>query len=85
MKYLKLILIAVILPQLFTACGGGGGTSESDNAGVTKIAMCTEGLTEVNTGDTIIEDEENTVIKVVDTDGVKREVCVVSGSAHIQR
>lgn len=86
MKKIYLIISSITLALLLSACGGGGGSDASFDDAQNKITlqMC-ETYTDIQTGDTIIQNETNTSIKTVfNTDGSKK-VCVLSGSAYILR
>ena len=86
-KYLTyMITLAVILG--FTACGGGDAAFEGTSVEVS-IVTCDSGTidtyTQLQSGDVIIKDEDNTTINTYhDIDGNKK-ICVDTGSAHIVR
>lgn len=98
MNYNKNIITASVLAILsFTACSGGSSSSTSDpvqtpqNIAIdvvcedTPDASAMQNYITTLSGDTIIKDTNDTTISLfIDSDNVKK-VCLVNGSAHIQR
>lgn len=80
------ITTTILLAMIFAGCGGGGGsggTAEGSGTSNITITPCATYIP-VYTGDTIVKDSDGTSVEVRDTDG-QREICVLSGSAHIVR
>ena len=75
-KLISTLLIALTL----SACGGGGGSSSTVAIEVTDC----DTYTIIEDGDELVRDEADTEIRILDQDGTKK-VCVVSGSAHLNR
>jgi hypothetical protein len=79
-----LIILSLTLALFFSACGGKSGKDSGSDLMSIAISDC-EDYTDVLTGDIIVEDDENTTIKTIfNTDG-SRKVCIISGTAHIER
>lgn len=86
MRNIYLIITTITTAFFLSACGGGGGSDASFNNVQNKIIIpdC-ETYEDIQTGDTIIQDENNTSIKTLfNTDGSKK-VCLLTGSAYILR
>ncbi len=93
-KITQSLLLGIIIAY-FTACGDNGCcTSDVDNNKILNIStLCITNPTLqdidkymlLQSGDTIIKDEPNTLISIYhDINNIKR-VCQLSGSAHILR
>jgi ABC-type methionine transport system permease subunit len=89
------LTVVVISALLLSACGGGGGGDASFSNGTTIVQVdvnCTGATVaaiatyiSLNSGDTVVKNDNNTSIKIYhDVNGTKK-VCLVSGSAHIVR
>ena len=96
MKRRTLIILTTVLMVLsFNACGSSS-SSETISTTQTAIEISTycvsnptlqaiSTYTEIKAGDTVVRDENNTIIDTYsDSTGILR-VCLVSGSAHIVR
>ena len=85
MKNIYLIISSITLALLLSACGGGGSEGSFNNSETLITIPSCEIYEDIITGDTIIQDQNNTSIKTVfNIDGTKK-VCVLTGSAHIIR
>ncbi len=87
------LTVSVILALLLSACGGGGDASFSNGETIVQVDVnCTGATTaaiatyiELNSGDALVKNDNNTSVKIYhDVNGTKK-VCLVSGSAHIVR
>lgn len=93
-QYFKLTAIAVSIALFLSACGGEDASFKEESTTIslvgidcvtTPTATDIDGYETLESGDTIIKDDDNTTISIYhDVDGVKK-VCLVSGSAHILR
>ena len=85
MRHIYLIISSIALTLLLSACEGGGSDSFFLNS-ETKITIpnC-ETYENILTGDTIIQDENNTSIKTVFDINGNKKVCTLTGSAYILR
>lgn len=75
----------VIATALFlSACSGDGGGSFDTGDQNIAVTAC-EIYTTININDLLVKDDDNTTIKIVhDANGTK-QVCTLTGSAHIIR
>ena len=97
MKKSTLIILTTVLMLLsFNACGGGSSSTAESIPTQTTINISTYCVVdptiqaistyiEVEAGDTIVRDENNTVIDTYSDSLGTLRVCLVSGSAHIVR
>lgn len=94
-NYIKYISIVSLTALFLSACGGEDGSFKGEGSttislvGITCVTTPTatdiDGYETLESGDTIIKDDDNTSISIYhDVDGLKK-VCLVSGSAHILR
>lgn len=90
---LKAVLASVMI--LFSACSDNGGAHFGDAEQLISVVGCVTttpvtatdiaGYTTMISGDTLIEDVNNTVVTTYhDVNGTKK-VCVVSGKAYLSR
>jgi len=80
---MKLSLL-IVLGILFIGCNDDS-DSTNVNGGTTIVASCSDvGMTEIQEGDMLSNDEENTRVKIVHNENGKM-ICVMNGSAHISR
>lgn len=98
LKTVKLVLLSVAISIIFIGCGEEAefkGTSSNDKIIIslnsitcvtgTPSATDIEGYETLLSDDVLVKDEDNTTIAIYnDEDGLKK-VCLVNGSAHIER
>ena len=96
MRKILIIVLTLTLSFLLNGCGGSGDTTETANtvdlvacdSNVTNTPCETEGLPYVclYKGDTVIKEESNTLVRIldIDHDDTKR-ICVIKGAAYILR
>lgn len=85
MKKILQITIITFLIFVFNACGGGSDKATFDTGQqIIDITMCPIYI-EVETNDLLVKDSDGTSIDYMfDSNGTK-QICVVSGAAHIVR
>lgn len=84
MKRDCIILTTTTLVLLLSACGGDGkGRFDTGNEKVI-VSNCETYIT-IQVDDLLVKDSTNTTIKIVHDANDTKQVCVVSGSAHIIR
>ena len=80
--YLTISLIALVL--FLSACGSDGdGKFDTGEEKIT-VNIC-ETYVILQTNDLLVKDEDNTEVKIIHDSNNIKQVCVVSGSAHIIR
>ena len=99
MRYIS-ILITMLFISLFLSSCGTGGTSEKGNISTVVVlcdnsnsatatndcgdSSIPDYYTCLKDGDTLIEDDANSIVKIIHTP-TNKKVCVQSGTAHIIR
>lgn len=90
MKKIITCISVIAAISFFTACSGGGDANYGGTSTKVTIVDCNSSLvisdyTTLESGDTIIKDEDNTTVSTYhDIDGNKT-ICILSGSAYILR
>lgn len=92
-NYLLIILLGIGLG--LSGCGNGvdGFQESNETVAVEKIGItitCTTPATlsdyiELKSGDTIVKDEESSIIKLYHDENNLKRVCLQSGKAHVER
>lgn len=83
MKKIYLLISLISLALLLSACGSGGDGIQSVTISI--VNCDTNTTTPLLSGDTLIKEDDNTTVTIVDVDSVSKTVCVNTGSAHISR
>ena len=94
----RISLLVVALAFMFNACGGGSDSTQAPIVNATQTTIdisryCVANPTaqaigtylEIEAGDTIVKDENVTVVETYSDTSGKLRVCLVSGSAHLVR
>lgn len=85
MKNIFLLIQIISLALLLSACGeGGGGRTVVGGDNTIPITNCNV-YSPLFDGDTVVKETDGTSVKIVDLGGVSREICVLTGAAHIVR
>ncbi len=96
MKNILLITFTIFISLSFTACGGssdGGEIVEVQKASINIDTYCVDNPTLqaietyeiLQSGDTLVKDENGTVVETYHDENDNKKVCLVNGSAHILR
>ena len=92
MKTVQYTWTALLCAGLMLAIAGCGGSDSSFEAGDDKTAIDIEcdgndiaDYIDLKSGDTIVKEDDNTVISTYHNDEGSKKVCLQSGSAHIVR
>lgn len=88
---IKYIISISVITLFFSACGGGGGSFSNAQEKVDINVTCVDNPSAANidsyitiqSGDTLIKEEDNTSVSIYhDLNDIKK-VCLVSGSAYL--
>jgi len=77
------ILMVITIALLFSACGDGDGRFETGDTKI-DVTVCPI-IIAVDNNDLLVKNEDNTTIQVIHDANGSKQVCVLSGSAHIIR
>ena len=84
MRNIYLLISSITLALFLSACGDDG--DGKFDTGEEKITVTTcENYITLQTNDTLVKDDNNTTVKIIHDSNNTKQVCIVTGSAHIIR
>jgi hypothetical protein len=84
MKVIYKLLIPTLFIFLFNACNNSDGKFNTEN-GQIEIVTCTNGTTTIEENDLLVKGTNNTNVKITHNTSGSKEICIISGDAHLIR